>query len=555
MRNIFLAFIGLFLLDQVSAQTFTVTPARAYDYVDGIGVNIHLRFTNTIYYTAFESIVYPRLKELGVRHVRDGIPYREFVSANDTLAIRNRLIKMHDSLGIKVCYCLDSRKVVDTPRLRDSAAYLSIFQQSAQMRQTIQCLEGFNEPDLTIWSWDTAHWHTLTYAIQKGLWNKAHSMTELAGVNVISTSLVTYWSIPSKPNKVAALLPHISGYFDFANFHTYDAGSTNAKMFPANYYDLTKGFMDTVRHGKPWVITETGYENALNWNLPSAPGYNANSYHYLSELASGKYYSVLFMEQFKRGAKRVYGYEFADGNTLDQTHNESNFGLIHTDGTPKPAFTAIKNTIGILKDTGASFTPSPLTYTLSGDVSGISNALYQRSDGHYFLALWQGISKGVCYDFPNFTDLPADSQTVKIVLPFVSPAVSVYQPLVSGSAIYTYTNADTITVQVPDHLLLIEVVPAGGAGAMVRPVAVSGISSMKVVSPLSKSGVHVTLNASEKQKGFLSVYNSAGALLAKYPVVAEKGDNNYDLGCKLVSGVYVAVFRGDKGNISQKFFR
>jgi hypothetical protein len=263
------------------------------------------------------------------------------------------------------------------------------------------------------------------------------------------------------------------------------------------------------------------------------------------------------MEQFKRGAKRVYGYEFADGNTLDQTHNESNFGLIHTDGTPKPAFTAIKNTIGILKDTGTSFTPSPLTYTLSGDVSGISNALYQRSDGHYYLALWQGISKGICYDFPNFTDLPADSQTVKIVLPFVSPAVNVYQPLVSGSAIYAYTNVDTITVRVPDHLLLIEVAPAGGAGAgvMVRQGAVSGISSMKVVSPLSKSGVHVTLSASEKQKGFLSVYNSAGALLAKYSVVAEKGDNNYDLGCKLASGVYVAVFRGDKGYISQKFFR
>src|SRR5882757_4241455 len=77
-------------------QTLTVTPARAYDYVDGVGVCTHLRFTN-VYYSAFESIIYPKLKELGIRQIRDGVPYKAFMNIGDTLLIKNRFIKLHDS--------------------------------------------------------------------------------------------------------------------------------------------------------------------------------------------------------------------------------------------------------------------------------------------------------------------------------------------------------------------------------------------------------------------------------------------------------------------------
>jgi polygalacturonase len=442
-------------------QTLTVTPARAYDYVDGIGVNTHLRFAG-VYATAFDSIIFPKLKQSGIKHIRDALPYDGFLSASQIPLIKNRFIKLFDSCGIKVSYLLDNKKVVDSLLLRDSAAYLSVFQTTPHLNATIQYLEGFNEPDLSIYGWDTANWHTLTYAIQKGLWNKAHSMPELSGINVVSASLVTYYNA-ARMGRIAALTPYFSNYSDYANYHPYDAGGQNTNFFPGYTYDWNKRNtgMDTIRHNKPWMITEIGYENALNWNLPSSPGYQPASYHYISELAAGKYYSVLFMEMFKRGAKKVYGYEFIDLNTSDQSNDANNFGIIHTDGTEKPAFRAIRNTLSILHDDSTSFALSPLTYTLSGDMSGINNALYQKINGHYYLALWQGITKGVCYDFPNFTDIPADSQSVQIVLPFVSSRVNVYQPLVSGAPIYTYTNKDTITVQVPDHLLLIEIAPAG----------------------------------------------------------------------------------------------
>ncbi|MFA6085433.1 hypothetical protein [Mucilaginibacter sp.] len=438
---------------------FIVTPRKASDYINSIGVNIHMRFT--AYKNNFDNIIFPKLKTLGIKNIRDGVPYKGFLNASDTAIIKNRFIKLYDSLGIKVTYALDSKKLFDSVALRNSAYYLSVFRTSAKLRQTIQTLEGFNEPDLTIYTWDTtpskSQWAQITYDIQKGLYTGAHTGSDFAGIPVVSTSLTAYWQ--NRPPLVAAITPHISTYFDYANFHCYDAGNVNWKMFPATYYDLTKSFFPTIQQGKPYMITETGYENARYWNVPGSPGYLQSSYHYLSELSSGKYYSVLFMEQMKRGAARVYAYEFLDQNTSDQTSSENNFGLIHTDGTVKPAFTAIKNTIDLLKDVNTAFTPTPLTYMMSGDTTNIRTYLFQKTDGRYYLALWQGQPSGVNYDFPNFQDLPADTQNISITFTQPFATAKTYKPMESANPITSGINIVTMNLAVPDQLLIIELKP------------------------------------------------------------------------------------------------
>jgi hypothetical protein len=435
---------------------FTVTPRKASDFLNAIGVNIHLRFP--VYKNNFDNIIYPKLKALGIKNVRDAVPYNGFFpNSADALTVRTRLIKLYDSLGIKVSYLLDHKKLFDSVTLRNNAYYLSVFRTSAPLRQTIQMLEGFNEPDLTLYTWDTtpskSQWAQIAYDIQKGL----HTGSDFAGIPVVSTSLVAYWQ--NRPPLVAAITPHISNYFDYANFHLYDSGNTNLKMFPALSYDLTKGFFPVIQQGKPYVITETGYENARYWNQPGSPGYSATTYHYLSELSSGKYYSVLFMEQLMRGANRVYAYELLDGNTSDQNNNENNFGLLHTDGTEKPAFTAIKNTIGLLKDVNTAFAPSSFTYMMSGDTTNIKSYVFQKADGRIYLALWQGKNAGVNYDFPNFIDLPADTQTIQIT--FIQPyaTAKTFVPMVSASPTYSGINIVTMSIAVPDQLLIVELKP------------------------------------------------------------------------------------------------
>ena len=455
-----LALVNLMLGTSVIGQVLTVIPERAGDYVNGIGINTHLKWNTSVYYKEFETIIYPKLKALGIKNIRDGVPYREFINAADTALIKNRFIKLYDNLGIKVCYTLDSKKVVDSLALRDSAEYLSVFKTSPKLVKTIQYLEGFNEPDLGIYKWYPKNWDTLTYKIQKSLYTRAHTMPELKGIPVLNTSIVTYWSVPSKPNMVAAITPHISNFCDLITLHTYDSGGANWKMFPGTYYDLTEKFLRPIRQDKPWVITEIGYQNAVDFNKPTQPGYNPSTYHYLSEISAGKYYSVMFMEMFKRGAKKVYAYEFIDQNTSDQKDCEKNFGILHTDGTEKPAFTAIKNTIKLLKDSDTQFTPTAFSYTLSGDTANIRASVFQKADGRYYLALWQGVKAGVNYDYTAFKDLPADSQKVNIVFTAKKSKVSIYQPLKSESSQYTYQDSDHITVNVPDHLLLIEITEA-----------------------------------------------------------------------------------------------
>ncbi|RZM28017.1 MAG: hypothetical protein EOO88_10575 [Pedobacter sp.] len=453
---ILLTIFNLLLYSSIFGQAITVMPQKASDYVNGIGINTHLKWNTSVYYKDFDKIIYPKLKALGIKNIRDAVPYREFLSAADTALIKNRFIKLYDSLGIKVCYTIDSKKVVDSLSLRDSAAYLSVFKSSPKLVRTVQYLEGFNEPDLGIFRWYPKNWDTLTYKIQKSLYTRAHSMPELKGIPVLNTSIVTYWSVPSKPNMVAAITPHISDFCDLITLHTYDSGSANWKMFPGTYYDLTEKFLKPIRKDKPWVITEIGYQNAIDFNKASAPGYNPNTYHYLSELSAGKYYSVLFMEMFKRGAKKVYAYEFIDQNTSNLSDSEKNFGIIHTDGTEKPAFTAIQHTIMLLKDVETPFTPTSFSYTLTGDTTNIRSSVFQKADGKYYLALWQGVKAGVNYDYTAFKDLPADSQKVSITLVANASKVNVYQPLKSALPIHTYRDTDHITVDVPDHLLLIE---------------------------------------------------------------------------------------------------
>ncbi len=457
LNSIFTSILLVLTIYSAHAQ-ITVTPKRAFDYYNEIGVNTHLRWDTSVYYTKFNTIIYPELQKLGIRNLRDELPADQFLPSADTAVIRGRFLKLHDSLGINMCWVLTLWKVVtaDSSHLRDSAGYLSVLENSPALQNTTKYIEGYNEPDMNIYNYYPVGWDTITYAMQRGLFNRVQTGV-LSSIPVLAPSFIEYWSIPSRVNQIAAIAPHVSNYFDFANFHTYDTGNDSSTMFPGSHYDITGWRLDTIRHSKPWVITEAGYENAKYSNFPTDTSYKWYGNHYLSELASAKYYSVLFMENFARGAKSIYTYEFIDQNTSDSSDKEKNFGLLHTDGTEKPAFTVIKNTLQLFKDTGAAFSPAPLSFTLSGDTSGIKYAVYQKLNGDYLIALWQGRTKGICYDFITFTDLPPDSQAVQITLPYNFSVANIYQPLFSGFPIFTYGYNNVLNLDVPDHLLVAEI--------------------------------------------------------------------------------------------------
>jgi hypothetical protein len=68
-------------------------------------------------------------------------------------------------------------------------------------------------------------------------------------------------------------------------------------------------------------------------------------------------------------------------------------GLIRADGTPKPQYSALAAMIALLTDRGPAFRPSSLTYSLEGVIpSDVHHLLLEKSDGHFFLALWRETS-------------------------------------------------------------------------------------------------------------------------------------------------------------------
>ena len=112
----------------------------------------------------------------------------------------------------------------------------------------------------------------------------------------------------------------------------------------------------------------------------------------LNQTVFAKYAPRLYLEYFRRGIARTFLYEFVDevhghrrrpGKELRPTLQQRL--------APKPAYTALKSLIGLLKEPGASFVPGNLGRcpTRSTRPSGydrtqyVRHVLMQRSNGEY----------------------------------------------------------------------------------------------------------------------------------------------------------------------------
>ena len=106
------------------AQDAKVGSVRSADaFVDSIGVNVDLGYTDTIY-RHYDEIIRPRLKELGIRHIRDGLR----ADRKDVIAKLNDLA----GLGIRSILLVSPEEAVEIV----TAASASVW-----------AVEGQNEPD------------------------------------------------------------------------------------------------------------------------------------------------------------------------------------------------------------------------------------------------------------------------------------------------------------------------------------------------------------------------------------------------------------------------
>lgn len=401
----------------VKAQTEQAKSVR--DFLDSLGVNVHIEKRSTPYYVEFSSILKPRLIELGIHHIRDSIWYSDI--PKDSL-VRNRFLEL-SQFGIRADIIIDTKQKIFP---KDIEIILKNYSDS------IELIEGPNEWDLSLKKPST-YYNNLQFPnnliqIQRDIYK-----TVVGKLPVLAPSIVRKHSA-----KLVGLVP-----CDFANIHTYVA-STHPGHPMLDTEAIPHAFINCPK--KPVIVTEAGWHTAINAPNPGIP-----------EDVHAKYIPRVFLEHFNRGIKRTYIYEFIDQrvNPLDK---EANFGLLRYDGSPKPAFIALKNLISLLNDSRISFTPTSLDYTISGNTDNIHHTLLQKNNGDFFLIMWQEVQS---YDRHKKIYLNIPDKPIQVILKTPIKLAVTYLPNNSffpPQPVRAWNNPSTLSLKISDQIQVIKLI-------------------------------------------------------------------------------------------------
>jgi hypothetical protein len=323
-------------------------PISSDSIAGSVGVNVHLHYTNTPY--ANFDLVQSLLRDLGVRHIRDGLIDTGW----------DEFYKRHNALGKQGIHCV----YVTSPK--QSAELLAAF--PSRVRSDF---EGYEAPNEYNNSGDP-NWPETLKSFLPVLNRVAKSGPSAgSGFFVIGPSLTQ----PDAYGKLTGL----QQYFDYANLHNYLAGrNPGTPGWGGGGYGSIRWNVDLARDAwgnTPIVTTEIGYSTDPD-NKQSIP-----------EDIEGKYMPRLILEQLLHKIERSYIYELIDVGP-EISKNDAAFGLARHDGSRKPAYVALKNLIGLTEDSGSNPSSRDLPFQLSGDTSDVHHLLAERGDGSYLLFFW-----------------------------------------------------------------------------------------------------------------------------------------------------------------------
>lgn len=386
--------------------------ARSSDsFIDSIGITTHLRYGGAN--QKYDSIIKPRLKELGVRHIRDG------GKSNDFFQKLNDLAKS----GIKSTLVADSRDGVTPSNIVDVLK---------KVLNSVEAVEGPNEwdvhPEL---KYNGKSFPEGVRDYQNGLFKAINSDSATKDIDVAAPSMAR----PRNGSKLGRL-----DSIDLGNMHSYQGGQGPTNGLKSTWIPNTK----KVSGDKPIIVTETGWHNANDSSgQPSVP-----------QDVEAKYTPRLYLEYFNNPAiERTFRYELIDQGT-NKNRRKENWGLLNNDGSPQPAFNALRNLIDLTEDPGAKkFTPGKFDYKLSGDLENVHQTLLQKSNGEFNLILWQD-AKG--YDTKSKKKIFVPDNKVTLDLNTSVKSAKTYLPLNSIKATGSYSNPKSFNLSVPDHPLVIQ---------------------------------------------------------------------------------------------------
>lgn len=340
-----------------SAQSSSAYPMvqafQADSFVNSIGVVTHLTYSNTLYYTAWPQIL-SALQSLGVRHIRDG--FYNWPSGSPFYAEHQQLSRA----GIRTDYVVPFSEATTPESIEELAPQV----------EDMEAIEAPNECDVAGNCGSTI---LNGIADMLGFLPSLDQAGQQLGVPVLGPAL--------SESSTYSTLGNLSSKMQYNNLHVYFGGRNpgsagwGAPDANGNQYGSLAYWLDQANTDAPNVpamITETGYMSfpglPIPWTVP--------------ENVEASYIPRTLLLAYKAGIPRTYIYEL-----LDEISSPG-YGLLHSDLTPKPAYTAVQSLIANLADPGAAFSPGKLGYAIQGGGSSLNQILFQKRDGSFWLVLW-----------------------------------------------------------------------------------------------------------------------------------------------------------------------
>lgn len=389
--------------------------ASAASFISQIGVVTHLSYTDTPYYTDFPQIL-SALQTLGVRHIRDG--YYPWPASSPIVQAHQQLA----AAGITTDYVVPY-DVTTTP---------AAIEQFATEVGDVESLEAPNECDIS--GGCGTSWLSNLVAF-------------LPTINAAAKQLKVPMVGPSFALQNSYLAAgNLSADMTVNNLHTYFGGRNpgiagwGGLDLQGNSYGSFSYWLDMATADGPGLateITETGY---MAYPTTSTP-------YTLPESVEASYIPRTLLLSFEKGFKETFLYELID------EPSSPGYGLLRSDLSPKPAYTAVQNLIATLSDTGAGFTAGSLPYTISGGDANLNQLLFEKSDGSFWLVLWLEESS---WDPANCTPVAVTPENIGIELTGAYRTTNDYQfdsngnvarfnqPMNAGWASLTVTNQISI---------------------------------------------------------------------------------------------------------------
>lgn len=433
--------------DPRSSSTGVTAFSSTDQFVDSIGVNaLIINAWGNLSSTQVNSIT-GLLSAAGIRWYREGI-----ITGNSS--VQTRLLNFANANP-------GTKYLIETgPNVNNSNTQSNANTQVAQCATwvsngvPVKIIAGINEPNLNGYTaQQTTDWQNWIYTAVKG-----NTVLQNAGVKVSSPPM----GGSGESYTTSMVSAGIKSYIEIADTHAYMVRQPETNGWGSGGYGslayAKSSYLNPVQSSSsiPMIITEMGSSDVTGIPSTTADSDGTKQQDYaLPRSVEAIYLPRWFLWWYINGIS--INFKFASDDAV--YGSSRNYGLIQSDySTVKPVYTALKNLITFMKDTGTQpTTMGKLNYTLSGTTSNVRQGLFMKRDSTFILILWVGVtSEPDQYTYnvqtPNTISSPSQSVTVTFTN-FAKVEVAVPNNGTTWSQ-QTISNG-TVSLTVTDKLTLV----------------------------------------------------------------------------------------------------